>query len=1124
MTKTAFCERVARGGNHRFTKTLLVMKLTLFLLLAFSLQISAKLHGQSVSFSGKGISLESIFPVIKKQTGYVVFCNAEVLKAARPVTIEATNMPLEDFLESILDEQPLQYAIKKKTIIISKKSKATSNSVISPHISGSIARVDLLLVRGIVCNEKGEPLAGANIMAKGSRKGVAAAADGSFSVNAEVDDILFISSVGYEEAEIKLTTATTAIVLSSKPSSANQNAVLASVHTDVRGIVIVLKRSNTPLDEVQVIAYGTTTRRFNTSSMGRVASETIARQPVSNPLAALQGRIPGLDVSLTNGVPGSAVKVRIRGTNSLTNGSEPLYIVDGVPLASGNTSLNRLGNLADYGTPTSSGLATPGGGLSPFQLINPAEIESIEVLKDADATTIYGSRGANGVILITTKKTGAGKLSVSGSFYQSIAKATRFWDLMDTKEYVAMRKEAFRNDNVTPNKTNAYDLLLWDTTSYTNWQRMILGGTARASDANIALSGGNALTQFYVGAGYRQEKTVLPADDYNKRATINSTITQYSANRKLSMQLKLMYASIKSKTPPAFSGVNLPPNAPAPFDADGNLNWGPDGGEFDNPFAILKRSGNTQTDNLIGNLQLSYAITPDLKATIKTGYNAVFLSETNLTPISSFNPKRNMTGSSSFANSSARGWNMEPMLEYKKKTSLGSITILLGSTWQHDKTAGSSVYASGYVIDDFLTSMNAAKTLTATPASFNEYKYAAVFGRINYILKQKYVLNLSARRDGSSRFGDGNKYSNFGAVGVAWLFTEEPAIKSLMPWLSFGKLRGSYGTTGNDQIGDYRYLDTWILSANNYENRLSLSPNALFNGNYNWERNKKLEIGLEYGLFNNRIMSSIAWYLNRSDNQLVQYKLPIQTGFTNVIRNFPALIENSGVELELSAEIIKKANFKWDMGFNITFPKNRLVDFPGLSTSSYATTYVVGKSVNIVKGYLMDEVDPATGVYIVKDMDGDGRLGTGDRTLLGKTDPDYFGGINNSFTYKNFRVQLFFEFKQKFDVAQGRAASYAGSIGMNYPRMLLDRWQEKGDQATYQRYTQGTGDAYTMAQRVAGSNLGYADLTYLRLRNFEFFWDLKNISTGSIHSRHYRCSCVHRMFLPGTVIRMWTLK
>lgn len=430
------------------------------------LQAAAHGYGQTISLTLTNAPLETAFKEIKKQTGFRFVYTRTEMQASRPVTLRITNKPMEEALHLLFSEQPLEYVIETNYVVV--RRKANTIPVVITVVSAQIS--------GKVMTEEGLPLAGASVLVKGSGLGVSTNAAGEFSLpGIRESDVLVISSVGYQTREIVVGKQTR--------------------------ISIVLLLAENSLDETVVIAYGKTTRRYSTGTVGSVRKEEISKQPVSNPLAVLTGRISGLQVSPVSGTTGAAFTIKLRGQNSMANGNDPLIIVDGIPYPT--TPMNYV-----FGGGTIS---------SPLANIDPSTIESIEVLKDADATAIYGSRGANGVILITTQKAKQGKTKVKSRIYSGFGKATRFMDLLNTTQYIAMRKEAFANDGTTPTSSNARDLLLWDTTKYTNWQKELIGNTMNITDSKIDISGGTDKTQFLAGFGYHRETTVLPENHFGEK-------------------------------------------------------------------------------------------------------------------------------------------------------------------------------------------------------------------------------------------------------------------------------------------------------------------------------------------------------------------------------------------------------------------------------------------------------------------------------------------------------------------------------------------------------------------------------------------------------------------------------
>lgn len=923
------------------------------------------------------------------------------------------------------------------------------------------------------------PLHGATITIEGTRITTTADEQGNFVISAKSDTgTLVISFVGFHTYQLKF-------------SPINKSP-----------FTIRLKDDASLLNEVMVIGYGTTTKRLNTGNVGKVTAEDIAKQPVNNPLAALEGRVPGLVVTQGSGVNGSGFSVQLRGQNSLIQGSDPLFIIDNVPFSPGNSPLNQLTSAAGSGSSASDGI-------SPFSLIDPADIESIDVLKDADATAIYGSRGANGVILITTKKGKAGKTVINANVYMGMGRVTRTMDMLGTLQYLQMRRQGFANDGITPDASTAPDLFLWDTTRYTDFKKLLIGNTAHTTDAQLSLSGGNNNTQFLIGGGYDKQTTVFPTDLGDERASVHFNLNHNSTDKKLTVNLNTIYSSNVNNLPASdlTSYINTAPNLKL-YDASGKLNWQEGGVSYlslgllnANPLSFKKQSYTGKFQNLGSNLQLIYKVLPELSLKVSMGYNMVISDEVSLYPSTSLDPNLGALPFSNFASQSQKSWIIEPQAEYIKKIGPGKLDVLIGNTWQDNTGNGILVSANNYSNDVLLGSISAAG-LTYSSNLFNQYRYEGTYGRINYNLDGKYILNLSGRRDGSSRFGPDNRFSNFGAIGAAWVFSEENFIKDKLTFLSFGKLRGSYGLTGNDQIGNYKYLDTWTPGTATYQGVSVLNPTALYNPSYSWEKNRKAEIGLELGFFKDRLLLSGDYFNNRSGNQLINYTLPSQTGFPSVLENLNALVQNTGWEFQLNSRNINSGSFTWLTAFTMTIPKNKLLAFPGLATSSYANTFVIGQPLSTAKLYHYLGVDANTGIYTFASEDQNGSLTTANRTVLKNTSPKFYGGLQNTFRYKRVELSVFLEFKKQngYNYLSTLGGNVPGYSYFNQPVIVLSAWQKHGDRTNIEKFTSSPGATYYAASNyLIGSDAIISDASYIRLKNVSLSYNLPATWLSRLH-------------------------
>lgn len=986
-------------------------------------------------------TLQSALTKIENETDFRFAFRKELIAGVKINRLDQKERSMKDVLDALLQGTGLGYKQINNSIIIYQLTQAPA--AVTPPVQ----------VTGMVKDENGDPLPGVSIKIKGKTVVAVTNETGSFKIQAEPTDVIVFSYIGYTTAERAAGSGTP--------------------------LNIVMKADVGKLDAVVVIGYGTTTKRNNTGSVTSVTSKDIATQPVNDPLAALQGRVAGLEISAITGYPGSGYNVRLRGQNSISSGNDPLYIVDGVPFVSQSLSQFNGAN----------------GSQSPLSSINPADIERIDILKDADATAIYGSRGANGVILITTKQGRAGKAEISANVYSGISKTDHQVDMLNTQQYLELRREAFKNDNSTPTAAGSPDLFTWDPNLDQNWQHKLIGKSAAVSEAQLSLRGGTDQTNFLVSGSMRNEKIVLPGDLGYKRASFNSSLNHVSADQKFKFNSSLKYSADQNNTIPSdITGFyNLAPNMPI-YDANGAYYWF---GNLQNPIAYLERTSRSQTQNLLGNATASYTIIKGLEAKVSAGFNKMTMKQTQTFPKVGFNPQTYVSSTANYGNNSLSAYTVEPQLNYVRNISKGKLSALLGGTWQQSVSEGQYLTGSGYASDEQLENIMAATLVTPQRYNYVKYRYTSVFGRLTYNWDEKYIINGTFRRDGSSRFGPGKRYGNFGAVGAAWLFSNENFVKDHLTFLSFGKLRGSFGTVGNDQIGDYRYFDSWSSTSYPYGGSGGLYPSRFANPDYSWEVNKKLEAGIDLGFLNDRILVTANFYRNRSDNQLINYTLSSQSGFTFYTANLPAVVQNKGLELEITSTNIQQRHFSWTTAFNATTSRNKLLEYPGLASSSNANTYVIGQPLSIVKGFQFTGINPQNGVPQFKDINGDGAINDpNDLVVLGNKFPDFYGGIQNSFTYRAFSLSFFFQFvKQKGPGLNYGYLAYAPGILNNNDVSALDRWRQPGDQTAIPGATSSTASAtysaYQSFYRLSSAN--WVDASFVRLKNVSLQYNLSGL-------------------------------
>jgi TonB-linked SusC/RagA family outer membrane protein len=1070
MQLNALCPRLPAW----LIKTLRVMKLITFIMLSACLQIGATGASQTVTLSEKNASLERVFGKIKQQTGYVFFYSYEALQEAKKVTVNIRNASIEYALAVCLKGQPLTFSIENKTVFITKATPAPDES---KEENIPLPPVD---VKGRVIDENGGGVT-ATITVKGTRKAVPSDNDGYFELQGINENaVLVITGIGIETREIGV---------------GGKNDLSA----------IVVKRKTTPMDEIQVVAYGSTSRRFNVGTVSTISSKDIQKQPVTNVLLALQGRVPGLVVTPTSGAPGAVAKVQVRGQNSLvssmTSGlipfDQPLIIIDGVPFAPQNQNVNLL---SSYGG--GSGFTTYEG-LGAMSSINPADIESISVLKDADATSIYGSQGANGVILITTKKGTPGKTRFSVSVNTGPNKITRHHKFLNTQQYLDLRREAFQNDGIPLPPTydgNYPDLQLFDTTKYTDWFKEFFGKTSNNTDVYTNLTGGTETSNFILSAGYNHSSYNFPGDYAEKRLSLHSGFHFNSKNNKFSVDFGTDFSYSRnnnSAQPSAGSTYLLPPNAPDLLDASGNLIWNYKGLDISGYqlYAYLKQPYKLNKYNLNNNLQLSYKMFPGLSVLVNLGYNRFTTSEVSQVPIASQSPNFTSYGTADFAKNEFETINIEPQLNYQRTIGKGVFTALIGGTYKSNSGQVENLRGTEYTNDGFLGSISGAGFVQAM-SSNTEYKYIGAYGRAGYVYDNKYILNITGRRDGSSNFGPGRQYGTFGSMGAGWILTEETILKNLRPVLSLVKLSANYGTNGSDGVAPYNYQDYWSTPPFSYpfQGVRPYYPVNLYNPDYSWSLKKSLNISLDLGFFNDRLLVNAVWYKNKTGNQLVGNLLPDQTGFMSVTGNLDATIQNTGWEFFVSSSNIKTRDFTWTSNLNFSTNRNKLLEFFDLENSPYANLYIIGESTSIVTGYLYKGVNETTGIHEFYDRKGDPTYTPdyrpieegGDRRVIADVQPKLNGGLENTFSYKGITLSCLFQFaKQTAPNYLSGLYTHGGTPGssQNMPVLVLDRWRNPGDRAAMQRATADYfSAAYNAIYYFTSSSGVYQDVSYIRLK------------------------------------------
>lgn len=1009
----------------------------------------------------RNVTFEQALQKIGDEARVTFSYSHDVMSDEKPVSIQVQDTQLGAVLEELFAPRRITYKVHSKNnlITLSKKTRSADRdeSGVRENVPEVLPRYRQARVTGLVTDYlTGAPMPGVNILVKGTTRGTTTDTEGLYGIDAADDDVLVFSFIGYATEERRV---------------GGQIRIDIALMEDIRG-----------LDEVTINAgYYKTTEEMQTGSIMRIDGDQIAKQPVMNPLAALQAIVPGMQVVQNTGIPGGNFTVRIRGQNSIGSGNDPLFIINGVPFTSVTQS-----------NPYTAGQLFANG-TNPLNMLNPADIESIEVLKDADATAIYGARGANGVILIQTKKGATGRTNVNLNYSSGIGYVRNNMRLLGTEDYVKMRKEALTNDGLWPVDANSYqyfpEIFVWDTTRYTDWRKEFLGGTARTHDAQLSISGGADRLTFLIGGAYHSETTVFPGDNKDQRYSSYFNLNHTSLNDRFNATISVNY-SVNDATlinqDLTSTAQRLAPNAPPVRNNDGSLHWGENAWNafFRNPLAYTETEYKSVTNNLVGNAVLDYALLPNLNLKTNLGYTHLLTDALNTTPLTFYYPalRSSSTNGALFSENTFRNWVVEPQLNWQLKKDKFSIAALTGATFMDQLTKSEALLARDFPVDALLTNPRAAASVTAANFTHAEYKYSSVFGRFNFNWATRYIVNITARRDGSSRFGPGKRFANFGAIGVAWLVSNETFFERIKPTINYLKLRGSFGFTGNDQIPDYQYLDSYTPSQA-YGGQSTLAPVRLSNPDFAWETNKKLEAAIDIAVMDNRLTGTVNYYRNISGNQLVGTPLPATTGFSSIQSNFSALIENSGWEFLIGFNALDKNRFEWRTSLNFTIPKNKLLEFPDLELSAqYSRVLKIGEPLRIRRLYQFKGVDPLTGLYTFNDVNGDGLLDYDDRQTISFLGPRFYGGWQNDFSYKGFSLGFLLQYVRQDAVGLASLFGVPGA-GDNQPEGVLNRWRKEGDEAPFQMFSAVGTAAIIHINQYQNSDQSVADGSFLRLKN-----------------------------------------
>ncbi len=887
-------------------------------------------------------------------------------------------------------------------------------------------------------------LPGVNVVLKGTSTGTTTDVNGNYSISVPSSGgVLVFSFIGLKSQEVEVGARTT--------------------------IDVQMQSDVTQLSEIVVTGYGTTLKKEFSGSSASISSENISKLPSLSVNQALQGQASGVMVTSNSGTPGGGISVRVRGQATISGNSDPLYVIDGVPVIAGN--LQQDG----FGGQTQNALAG----------LNPQDIESIEVLKDASTTAIYGTRGANGVVLITTKRGKTGKSTFNVNVWTGFAEPTKTLNLLNSREWVDVKNEARVNSGLAPLADNGY--FGWDGQTDTDWIKEVFR-QAKISEYQVNAQGGDERTRYYFSGSFRDEEGTIIGSGY-KRGTMRLNL-DHKASEIFSFGTSLSFASDLNQRIQndnniygVYSAAILTPPLRRVRDENGNfVDALPSFNTNPVRDALLPRFDN-KTNKFIGNLYTDFKIIDGLNFRTDFSYDWNTLTEDHYAPASTAIGRP--VGDGNYNYRQVGTYIIEPTLRFAKNLNgIHSINAVLGSTLQDRTSINSIVRGNGFAKEE-LTYLTSAATIYGGTSNRVDYSLNSVFGRVNYAFKEKYLASVSVRRDGSSRFGANQKFGTFYAVSAGWNFSDESFMDNI-EWLDLGKIRASYGTTGNDGIGDFTFIGAWS-GGGNYLDQPAFLPTQIENKDLQWENTTTFDVGLELSLFNNRLDLNVGYFQRNTENLLFFAPLPQSTGFNGVWDNIGE-IENKGIEIDLSATLLNTSwGLNWKLNGNISFLKNEVVSLTDQNfvRSGFASIYQVGRPLNTFWGMKFLGVDPATGESIFQDTNNDGIVNINDETVIGDHQPEFLGGFTNTFTYKGFTLDVFFQFVQGVDIYNNTlqfTTNPAANWGMS--EEMRRRWRQPGDITDIPKPMTVAGLNGTDNSRFL------SDGSYLRMKNITLAYDL----------------------------------
>jgi TonB-linked SusC/RagA family outer membrane protein len=1015
------------------------MRLTTVLLIVALAHVSGVAHGQ-ITLKEKNVPIEKVLSLVEKQTKYVFLYDPDDLKMG-PVTVEVKNASLEETLRKCFGEEPITFTLIENNVLLKRKQTASPQGIAGTR------------TRGKIVDESGQPLAAVTVINKRELNGTITDSSGGFSIAGRKGDVLRFSSIGYKDEEVRV--------------------------GDKRSIDVMLAINPASPEQVVVIGYGSSKKKDLTGSVSIVDVRDMSEISYNTFDNALAGKAPGVQVIKTDGTPGGMVRVRIRGTSSLIGGNDPLYVIDGIPVqvrdnyidpgyAVASTSGNLTGN---NGTSTGSGVALPASfvnSLNGLGGVNPDDIESISVLKDASSTAIYGSKAANGVVIITTRTgTTNTPTRVGAQYYTTVNSLYRPPRLLNATQYQTLLKDAAQHgfeSDTAQGYSGGYFTTILDSPSFfgpanTNWTKQVTNTTV-SNNVGLSISGGGPTSKYFSSFAYSSTPGVLDGTSYQRITGKISLETAISPKLKIASNLMLGFTNQDISDGAYMQALLARPDL-KPRDSLGQAaNFDALGGQiqgFINPVALVNATNNGKTLSLLGSVSGTYAILRNLRFRSAVSLNMQTYNQRNYLPsyidieTSGYN-RPDPGGIGSDANSRFADWFLENTLSYDQQfNSKHALHVVIGQSYETTKYSWFRTTAAGFPNDDFLNGLSSASTVVGVagddPRSPQSY-LLSFYARTNYSYMDKYLFTFTGRTDGSSKFGPENKYGYFPSGAIAWRISRERFLEKVR-WINDIKLRGSYGLTGNQNIGDQMYRT--LYNTVSYAGSSAVVPVQLGNSGIKWESTKETGAGLDLAFLNNRLNATFDYYNRQTDDALLTLPIASSSSFTSLLENTAGL-RNRGYEVSIGGDLIRTRNFRWTVSINVTWNKSLVTRLDSLANLSQIVSPTglennfgtggrpsplllkQGKPLGLISGeYItglirsqadLDAYNKHLGIFAKypPHQIGDAmyRLDTSTAAMgyeqpatnqvIGNGPEKYYGGMTQEFSYKNVSLQCYFTF------------------------------------------------------------------------------------------------------------------